>query len=397
MASHLDGAEEPENGNGNGSSSTSSHGSGSAELLVENVAAAIAAVSKQLSKADLPLLFSLLNEESAFIARRMMREVEWPATSYRDTVIGRRGRSSNNSNNNKSHDREQKLGEGKRAADGDSKRWSGSSKHSSEHDGWSAPIPTARERYQQRIEKLKQRFPERPVHRHVDYNPSACQPGCFYHEEDQNKHDHKELRGQGGRRYKRGILRYPAAAKPAPALEPSPQHGNSSNSSSNRDPTGNPVHDPPPLDPDWHQAPMGIEMDLAIAKHRATCESMAPEEEEAKDSPQQQQHQQPQRPPGTRPPVILRRPSRMPPTPPPQAGKRQPTSPDSPQEPPKKHQPGHSDDHDGLAPPVPVAAAADIASSSSQRLPMPALLVSDSLPPSPTRPPHSAQSSPLYV
>ena len=89
MASgHRDGAEEPANGNGSGSSS-SHHGSGSAKLLVENVAAVIAAASKELSKADLPLLFSLLTEESAFIARRMMREVERPATSYRDAVIGR--------------------------------------------------------------------------------------------------------------------------------------------------------------------------------------------------------------------------------------------------------------------------------------------------------------------
>ena len=394
------GAEGPANGNSSGSSSHH-HGSSSTKLVIENTAAVIAAASKQLSKVDLPLLFSLLNDEAAFIARRMMREVESPATSYRDAVLGRRSSSSNN------NDREQKMGESKRARDdGDSQQWSGSS-HGSGHDGWSAPVPTAQERYLQRIEKQKQRFPQRPIHSRVDYNPSACQPGCFYHEEDQNKHDHREVRGWDDRWYKRGILRYPAAAKPAPALQPSPKRSNNSDSSSSSssgssssNSTGSAVHDAPPLDPNWHEVSMSTEMGLAIAKHNSMRDSMAPEEmEEAKDSPQQQHHQPQRLPPATRLPVILRRPSRMPPTPPPQTGKRQPTSPDSPQEAPKKHQPGHSDDHSRLALPLPVAAAADLASDSlsSQRLPLPALLVSDSLLPSTTVPPHSAESLPLYV
>ena len=392
------GAEGPANGNSSGSSSSHHSSSSSAKLVIENASAAIAAASKQLSKADLPLLFSLLNDEATLVAHRMMREVE-SATSYRDAVIGHRSSSSNN------NDREQKMGESKRAREGDGSQQRSGSSHGNGHDGWSAPVPTARERYLQRIEKQKQRFPQRPIHSRVDYNPSACQPGCFYHEEDQNKHDHREVRGWDDRWYKRGILRYPAAAKPAPALQPSPQRTNNSSSSSSSgssssNSTGSPVHDAPPLDPNWHEVPMSTEMGLAIAKHNSMRDSMAPEEkEEAKDSTQQQHHQPQRLPPATRLPVILRRPSRMPPTPPPQTGKRQPTSPDSPQEPPKKHQPGHSDDHGRLALPLPVAAAADLASDSlsSQRLPLPALLVSDSLLPSTTVPPHSAESLPLYV
>ena len=342
------GAEGPANGNSSGSSSSHHSSSSSAKLVIENAAAVIAAASKQLSKADLPLLFSLLNDEAAFIARRMMREVE-SATSYRDAVIGRRSSSSNN------NDREQKMGESKRARDGDSQQSSGSS-HGSGHDGWSAPVPTARERYQQRIEKQKQRFPERPIHSRVDYNPSACQPGCFYHEEDQNKHDHRELRGWDGRSYKRGILRYPAAAKPAPAHS---HHHSAATAAAAAAAavaaaatTGSAVPDAPPLDPDWHQASMSTVMGIAIAKHNSMHDGSAWHRKERRRprSPHSSNtNSRSELPPATRLPVLFCDDDRIPPTPPPQAGKRQPTTPDSPQEPPKKHQPGHSDDQNRLA------------------------------------------------
>jgi hypothetical protein len=396
------GAEVPANGNSSGSSSH--HGSSSAKLVIENTAAVIAAASKQLSKVDLPRLFSLLNDEAAFIARRMMQEVE-STTSYRDAVIGRRSSSSDG------NEREQKMGESKRGRDGDSQQSSGSS-HGSGRDGWSAPVPTARERYQQRIEKQKQRFPERPIHSRFDYNPSACQPGCYYHEEDQNKHDHRELHGWDGRSYKRGILRYPAAAKPAPSSSPqrsnSSSNSSSSSSSSSDSDSSNSnsstAPDAPTLHPDWHQGSVSTVVGIAIAKHNSMHDASgtAPEgKEETKESPQQQpvpqQRQLPaqngRQPSTTRPSRILpRRP--LPPTPPPPlAGKRQPTTPDSPQDAPKRHQLGHTDDQNQL--PLPPLAAVAEAATGTIRLPLPDLLATNTAVASSSS--HSAQSSPRHV
>jgi hypothetical protein len=261
--------------------------------LIENAAAIIAAVGKQLSTADIPLLLSLLNEEAAFFARRMARELE-PRTSYRDVFIGRRGSTSSTDGSSNKIESEQKVGQAKRGGDRGSSSSSG-------HGGWSAPVPTTRERYQQRIEKQRHRFPERPIHHRNDYNPSACQPGCYYHEEDPSKHDHRVLRGRDGRSYRRAILLRPAAARPAPP--PPPQRSNDSSSS-------NAIPDAPPLDPDWQRAPIGTEMAIVIAQHISRVDDPAHYQDEAEaEEPAQQQRLVQQRPPlpASRPQLSLAR------------------------------------------------------------------------------------------
>jgi len=345
MASrHGDVDEGPTNGHGNGSgngrgSSGGGTGNSSVQIVLEKAAEAIAAASKQLTSADLPRLLSLLSDEMAFIARRLVRERP-PPTSYRDVALGGSGSKGNNKA------KKQEFGEGKRAGSGGEVE-KNSKRHDDSTGGWQR-VPTAKERHQQRMEKLQHRFPDRPLHLPIDYNPSACQPGCFYHEEDKTKHDHRELRDTRGRVSKRGILGNPAAAKLAPVPSPS---GSSGPSGSRISPPGSP---------------------LAVQENKGESAT------ENKTGSQQQPFI-PEQKQGLRYGLVglAKRPRALPATPAPLAGKRGPSTPGSPQEAPKKHQ----TDSDAI-----VVAPGHIGS-----LPVPALLAK-----SPTHPPASGQSSPIH-
>jgi hypothetical protein len=242
-------------------------------------------------------------------------------------------------------------------------------------------VPTSQERYQQRVAKLKQRFPERPIHHRIDHNPSACQPGCFYHEEDQTKHDHREVQDRAGRWYRRGILRDPAAAKPAP-----PRPRSDSNS-------GAAILVAPRLSPDWQREATDPAMQAIIDRHMLELKAFVQEEKEpavhlqppVPDSPGLPQ---PVRAPSLR---VLRRQLAQAQTPPPQAGKRPPTTPDSPQEAPKKHH-LEANDEQGVVHPVPSVVV--VVPMNSSRLPLPEMLATGT----PTVGPLSAaQSSPIHV
>jgi hypothetical protein len=262
--------------------------------------AAMASQGDKLSRSEWPLFLSLLTRRAAFISDQIL--------SIPPIVLPHPSNSSTSAPSSHSQKSSRHAEEHNKAG-------------SSDRDGFQRVVTTAdkrRMRYEQNVEKRKQQFPDRPIHKRTDHNPSACEPGCFYHDDDLTKHRHDEMHDRYGQLCRRGILRNPRAAKPRPESPSS-----SRNSDDNKHHSNSSVPDAPPLDPEWQSVRVEESVATIIAIHVSRAD-IATQPTQAKSISILGR-------------AIPKPPSSPPPAPPSNLGKRPPSTPSTPQEPPKKH------------------------------------------------------------
>ena len=215
--------------------------------------AAMAAAGDSLDKGEWPLYVFLLTQRATQLSAQMLALPKMPSVMPSSS----RGASAGEQMSHRSASHNGEINDG----------------HS--RDDRYQPVVTAamrrRERHERSIEKRKQQFPDRPTHRRTDHNPHACELGCFYHEEDKTKHDHRSLRDRDGRPgpFRRGILRYPAPERkqqPVPVVAlaaPAPASRRNISSAT-----------VPPLSPDWHGRPLSSALQDAVAKNLSIGEGI---------------------------------------------------------------------------------------------------------------------------